>query len=357
MEDRLDKDISSEENNGKTELSFQTGGDIALTKAMHTGLGIESPFMKEIYLTRQSIVGIRYPGGAEKLVEELHPGSRITFLREPDNPYDEKAVMALDEEGRKLGYIPRHENAVVSALLDAGKYFYGIITEVPEGPYYTDTKIPYSLWVDLYMREFRLPGEIYEIPKQGSRGSYAVVALDFDEEDESENSLRSIYAIKVINGEERGIFQRCIARKETADPGTTDKTEESPDRPQTGSTDEIEGSHSMFLDFRKYVGYLPLVSYGLTGKKLEMLENAYAVHLGKVLPNQVIDTEFMARIHLPNEPEYSLEHLTHRCSLRINCDNEIEKRCRETWKLYRWLDGDKAQKNNKLLQNERRNRK
>ena len=99
------------------------GGGSALTSMMHTGLGIESPFMREICLKRQCIVGTRYQGGSDELVEDLTEGSRITFLREPDNQYDPNAIMALDEQGRKLGYIPKRENELMAALMGAGKYF------------------------------------------------------------------------------------------------------------------------------------------------------------------------------------------------------------------------------------------
>ena len=50
-------------------------------------------------------------------------------MAEPDNRFDKKAVMALDSRGRKLGYIPRHENAIIGALLKAGKIIYGIMPD------------------------------------------------------------------------------------------------------------------------------------------------------------------------------------------------------------------------------------
>ena len=91
-----------------------------------------SPFSQEIYISRQSIVGMRFQGGADTLVNDLKPGDRIMLLREPENEYDEQAVMAVDGKGRKLGYIPRRENLVMSALMDHGKVFYGVIPDVPQ---------------------------------------------------------------------------------------------------------------------------------------------------------------------------------------------------------------------------------
>ena len=112
----------------KQELSFSDG---TLSTLLHSSIGMDvrSVFTKDIFLVHQAIVGMRFQGGADELMDDLKPGSRVTFLREPDNEYDRKAVMALDEDGRQIGYIPRHQNAVISALMDAGKLFYGIVPD------------------------------------------------------------------------------------------------------------------------------------------------------------------------------------------------------------------------------------
>ena len=173
---------------------------------MHAGMGVPSPFMKDIFLVRQAIVGTRYLGGSDELVEDLKPGSRVSFVAEPDNPYDENAVMALDSQGRKLGYIPRHENSIIGALLKAGKSIYGIMPEKQPKIATANRNTPYSLWVDLYMREFILPDDLTQIPRQGYQGSYAVIAMelaeDEDDNDYMAEAIRRIRAIKVINGEE-----------------------------------------------------------------------------------------------------------------------------------------------------------
>ena len=57
----------------------------------------------------------------EGILRDLRSGSRVTLLREEDNPYDDLAIMVLDEQGRQLGYVPRKSNPVLSALMDAGK--------------------------------------------------------------------------------------------------------------------------------------------------------------------------------------------------------------------------------------------
>ena len=101
-----DKSIMNASDGNGSALTPSEKSETSLTELMHAGLGIPSPFMKEIFLIRQAIVGTRYLGGSDELVEDLHPGSRIFFVAEPDNKYDQNAVMALDGKGRKLGYIP-----------------------------------------------------------------------------------------------------------------------------------------------------------------------------------------------------------------------------------------------------------
>ena len=125
--------MSFEEQNNKNNdfaLSDPEKTGLSLTELMHARLDIPSPFMKDIYLLRQAIVGTRYLGGSDELVEDLKPGSRISFVAEPDNKFDEHAVMALDCQGRKLGYIPEKDNLVFSRLMDAGKLLAGKVNDV-----------------------------------------------------------------------------------------------------------------------------------------------------------------------------------------------------------------------------------
>ena len=287
----------------------QTG--LSLTELMHAGMEIPSPFMKDIFLLRQVIVGIRYQGGSDELMEDLHPGSRISFVAEPDNKYDEHAVMALDSLGRKLGYIPRHENAIIGALLKAGKSIYGIMPdEQPEARAVApgSEKTPYTLWVDLYMREFILPDDMTQIPRQGYQGSYAVA--DFIPWADQEQKISSIFAIKVINGEERDSFRRDIRRK---DP---------------------ESYREAIAAFQKFVGYLPIVSHDITEEILPQLEEAYGVQLGLPFSNRVIDTCRMAANHLPFVRDRSLDNLAEELGIKVHCDTREETRCRIIWKLY-----------------------
>ena len=86
-----------------------------------TDLTLVAPLVKaqtarRIELQRSPLAGFQYHQGAA-LWPLLHLGATLELAREPDNPFDDRAVR-LDFRGGKLGYVPRGDNAAVSHLLD-----------------------------------------------------------------------------------------------------------------------------------------------------------------------------------------------------------------------------------------------
>lgn len=53
------------------------------------------------------------------LWDEIKVGDLLTLTREPDNPYDARAIR-VDWRGQKLGYVPRRENADIARIMDKG---------------------------------------------------------------------------------------------------------------------------------------------------------------------------------------------------------------------------------------------
>jgi len=100
-----------------------------LTVAGGTGLSIPKPFAKPILLLKTYITGMFFVKDVTKLLEPIEDGARLTLIREPDNKYDEFAIMVKDAHGNKLGYIPRKSNIVIANLMDAGKSVYATIRE------------------------------------------------------------------------------------------------------------------------------------------------------------------------------------------------------------------------------------
>ena len=62
------------------------------------------------------VAGFQYYRG-EKVWSGLKEGRHLRLVREPNNPYDEKAVEVY-RQNEKLGYISRVDNSVISQLMD-----------------------------------------------------------------------------------------------------------------------------------------------------------------------------------------------------------------------------------------------
>ena len=78
---------------------------------------------QETILVVQSspLAGFRYHEAVE-VWDELRVGDRLELARERDNPHDANAV-SVSWRGRKLGYVPRYENAALAWGLDRGAAF------------------------------------------------------------------------------------------------------------------------------------------------------------------------------------------------------------------------------------------
>jgi len=87
---------------------------------------------RRILLQESPLAGFQYHQG-KRLWPRLREGQPLTLTREPDNLHDPRAVRA-DWRGRKLGYLPRTENAAVSQLLDRGERIGARIARLREGP-------------------------------------------------------------------------------------------------------------------------------------------------------------------------------------------------------------------------------
>lgn len=70
-------------------------------------------------LLRAFVAGYGHHNGPA-IEAHLAVGDRLTLAREPDNPYDRRAVR-IDWRGEKLGYVPRARNADIARRLDAGE--------------------------------------------------------------------------------------------------------------------------------------------------------------------------------------------------------------------------------------------
>jgi len=85
-----------------------------------------------ILVQNSPLAGFRYHAAAE-LWRELRVGDRLELEREPANPHDANAVSVV-WRGRKLGYVPRRENAGLAWGLDRGTPLRARISALAEHP-------------------------------------------------------------------------------------------------------------------------------------------------------------------------------------------------------------------------------
>jgi len=85
---------------------------------------------QQTYLFTTIIAGTTHVTGIDDLVADLEYGSYLSFRRQEDNEYDKKAILVLDIDGRKLGYVPETENLILSRLMDGGQEAYGVVEDI-----------------------------------------------------------------------------------------------------------------------------------------------------------------------------------------------------------------------------------
>jgi hypothetical protein len=103
---------------------------ISVLNSARSGLDIGKPFSRQIYLVSASIAGSYYVDDIHDLLDEMKTGAKLRFIREPDNQYDELAILVKDQNNNKLGYVPRKKNPILARLMDAGKLIYGTIKTI-----------------------------------------------------------------------------------------------------------------------------------------------------------------------------------------------------------------------------------
>ena len=98
-----------------------------------TGLAIILPVAAEesaaeILVQVSMTAGLRYHE-AKAVWEEMQVGDSLTLVREPENPYDARAVR-VEWHGHTLGYIPRTENEAVARQMYRGNPLQARLTKL-----------------------------------------------------------------------------------------------------------------------------------------------------------------------------------------------------------------------------------
>ncbi len=78
------------------------------------------------------LAGFRYGEGTE-LWPQMRRGDALELVREAGNPHDSNAVR-VEWHGRKLGYVPRRENAAIAWGLERGTPLRARVSRLTEHP-------------------------------------------------------------------------------------------------------------------------------------------------------------------------------------------------------------------------------
>ncbi len=109
------------------ELMIKKPEVVALTQ--NGGLDkVIKPLTKEIHLFDTYVAGVSYIKN-KSVLQEIKIKDVLTLQRE-DNKFDDKAILILTNDGKKLGYVPEKDNAIFSRLMDAGKLLVAYISNI-----------------------------------------------------------------------------------------------------------------------------------------------------------------------------------------------------------------------------------
>ncbi|MCR4649889.1 MAG: HIRAN domain-containing protein [Lachnospiraceae bacterium] len=110
------------------EIAIKEESAIALSEKFDLDELIK-PLQKEIFLFDTFIAGTMKLTDTS-VIEKLKEGDKLFFQREPENRYDDNAIMVLNSDKEKIGYVPEKDNVIFSRLMDAGKMLTGKVTEI-----------------------------------------------------------------------------------------------------------------------------------------------------------------------------------------------------------------------------------
>ncbi|MBO7707929.1 MAG: HIRAN domain-containing protein [Thermoguttaceae bacterium] len=89
------------------------------------------PLIREIHLFDSHVAGTTYLED-QSILETIKVGDPLILQREGTNEHDRHAILVLNEEKKKLGYVPERDNLVFARLMDAGKILKAKITKITQ---------------------------------------------------------------------------------------------------------------------------------------------------------------------------------------------------------------------------------
>ena len=97
------------------------------------------PLSREIYLFDSYVAGTTFLKD-QSVLETLKIDDKLILQRE-DNKFDSNAILILNSDKKKLGYIPEKDNVVFARLMDAGKLLMAKISKITQKGSFTQISI------------------------------------------------------------------------------------------------------------------------------------------------------------------------------------------------------------------------
>ena len=127
------------------ELSKKEKELVSLVQGNELG-DLIKPMIREIHLFDSFIAGTTHLED-KSVLENVNVGDMLSMQRE-DNKFDDNAILILNADKKKLGYVPEKDNLVFARLMDAGKLLKAKVSRIEHKGSFTQISVGIFL-VDL----------------------------------------------------------------------------------------------------------------------------------------------------------------------------------------------------------------
>ena len=127
------------------ELSKKEKELVSLVQGNELG-NLIKPMIREIHLFDSFIAGTTHLED-KSVLENVNVGDMLSMQRE-DNKFDDNAILILNADKKKLGYVPEKDNVVFARLMDAGKLLKAKVSRIEHKGSFTQISVGIFL-VDL----------------------------------------------------------------------------------------------------------------------------------------------------------------------------------------------------------------
>ena len=127
------------------ELSKKEKDLVSLVQGNELG-DLIKPMIREIHLFDSFVAGTTHLED-KSVLENVNVGDMLSMQRE-DNKFDSNAILILNADKKKLGYVPEKDNVVFARLMDAGKLLKAKVSKIEQKGSFTQISVGIFL-VDL----------------------------------------------------------------------------------------------------------------------------------------------------------------------------------------------------------------